>query len=157
MALPGRSTVSRRLRVTGMNLERTGRSSARNGRQVLGRRLRRFDERFEVVEGGAEVDEGRVGLAHERRQLAQGLVEGDVLGGDRVEGGVGVGDRAGERFAALGDRGRQLGGADDEALEQALVGVQFLDEGVGAVERRAEVLEGLVGVLALARVRSRCP
>ena len=40
---------------------------------------RRRDERVEVVERGAQVDEGRVGLAEERRQRDQGAVEGLVL------------------------------------------------------------------------------
>ena len=82
----------------------------------------------------------------------QGLAEGDVLAGDRAEGGGRVGDRVGEVVAALGDRGRELARVDDEAFEEALVGVQFADEGVGPVQRGAEVLGGLVAVLAAAGV-----
>ena len=68
---------------------------------------------------------------------------------------VGVGDRVGEVVAALGDRGRELAGADDELFEEALVGVQFADEGAGPVQRGAEVLGGYVGVLAAAGVEGR--
>ncbi len=95
-------------------------------RQVLRRRLRRFEQRFDVVERGAEVDEGRVALPEDRRQQSQGPVEGGVLAGDRAEGGARVGDRAGELAAALGDRGGELAGADHEAPQQRLVGIQFV-------------------------------
>jgi hypothetical protein len=118
------------------------------GGEVLGRRLRGVDQRFDVVEGGAQVDEGRVGLPQGRRQELQALVEGGVLAGDRAEGGVGVGDRAGELGAAFGDGGAQPARADQEAGEELFVGVQIAGEGAGAVEADAEVFEGPVGVFA---------
>ena len=96
LAKPWRRTVRRRFLKTGTAFESTGRNSARKGARFLGRRLRGVDQRFDVVEGGAQVDEGRVGLAEGRRQQLQALVEGGVLAGDRAEGRVGVGDRAGE-------------------------------------------------------------
>ncbi len=153
--MPGRATVSRRLRVTGMNFCTTGRSSARNGARFLvagfavstsGSRSSRAARRLTKVVFACRITGGR---------RAQRLVEGDVLAGDGAEGGVGVGDRAGELFAAAGDGGRQLAGADDELFEQPLVGVEFAGEGADPVERGAEVLVGVVGVFALAGIDFR--
>src|SRR6201999_3119999 len=89
--------------------------------QVLGRRLRRVDQRFDVVEGGAQVDEGRVRLAQDRRQLLERFVECDVLRVQRLEGRVGVGDRARELRPAAGDGGGQVARAAQELGEQLFV------------------------------------
>ena len=147
--------MRRRLRVKRDQLWKTGRSSARNGARFL-------------VAGLAVSTSGSMSSSAARR-LTKVVFDWRKTGGsrrrvgskatfccgDRVEGGAGVGDRAGELFAAPGDRGRQLRGADEEAGEQALVGVQFAGEGAGAVERGAEVLVGVVGVFALAGVDRR--
>ena len=58
-------------------------------------------------------------------------------------------------FAAFGDRRAEPAGADEEAGEEMFVGVEFVDEGAGAVEADAEVFEGAVGVLAAAGVDRR--
>ena len=126
--------------------------------EVLGRRLRRVDQRFDVVEGGAQVDEGRVRLPHHRRQLFERPFQRHVLAADRLEGVVGVGDRARQLRPAAGDRAGQVAGADQELGEQLFVGVQFGGEGGRPVQRRAEVLVAFVRFLAAPGVDlRRCP
>ena len=117
------------------------------GSQVLGGGLRGVDQGVEVVEGAAQVEEGGIGLAQGRRQRHQGAVERLVLGGDRPQRLVGVGDQAGEVIAALGDRADHAGAVDEEVGEHALVAAELLEEAVGGDQRRAQVLVGLVRVL----------
>ena len=105
LAKPGRRTVRRRFLKTGTAFESTGRNSARKGARSL-------VAVFEVSISGSTSSRAarrltKVVLAWRKvgGSSCRVWLEGDVLAGDRAEGGVGVGDRAGELLAAFGDRG----------------------------------------------------
>ena len=114
--------------------------------------LRSLNQRIKVVEGEPEVEEGGVGLAEGRRQGDEGAVQGLVLGGDRAEGLVGVGDEVDEVVAALCDRAGDAAAADEEVGEDPLVEVELLDQVVGGDQRRAQEAVGLVGLLGASGV-----
>ena len=118
--------------------------------QLLGHRLGVRDQRIQVVERGAEVEERRVGAPHERRQLLDRVGQRGLLVADRGRRGGEVVDQAGEVLVAVGDVGDELGGGDDEALEQRGVAVELVEQAAGGGERRVEVDERLVHLLALA-------
>ena len=122
------------------------------GPQLLGDGLGVVHQRLEVVERRAQVQEGGVGAAHEVRQLLDGVGQGLLLGPDRVGGGGEVVDQAGDVLAAVGEVGDELGGGDDEALEQLGVGVQLAEQARGGRQRRVEVQQAGVHLLAAAGV-----
>ena len=112
---PGRATVQAQV-AEHRHRRRRRRSRGRAGtasgpsRRGAGRR----DQRVEVVERGAQVDEGGVRLAQRRRQGDQRAVERLVLGGDRAERLVGVRGQRREVVAALGDRAEDPRAGDEE-------------------------------------------
>ena len=118
--------------------------------QLLGDRLRVIDERVEVVERGAQVDERRVGAALEVGQAADRLGERLLLVADRGRRGGELVDEAGQVLVAVGDVGDELRRGDDEALEQRGVAVELAEQPTGGGERRVEVGDALVELLALA-------
>ena len=126
--LPFLLTAMRRSLKTGTDFRTTGLSWRRKRRQVLGRRLG-------VSTSGSR--SSRVGRRLEKVVLAWRRAGGrafsarskfSVLGGDRAERLVAVGDQAGEVVAALGDRGDDPRAADQEVGEDPLVAVQLLDQ-----------------------------
>ena len=142
--------LDRRLRVAQQRAQlREERSQARRDR------LGRVDELVEVVQRGAQVDERRVGLAQRPRQRGQRLVQRRALGRDRRRGRIGVAHQAGEVVATRRQRGRRARRVDDEVLQRLLVAVELVDQLRGRAERRVEVLQGLVGLGALALVLLR--
>ena len=81
---------------------------------------------------------------------ASGLREGDVLVADRARGGVGVRDAGRERGAALGDGPDHLRAVAQEPLERDVVVHELLRQGRGRRQGRAQVLERLARLDALA-------
>ncbi len=120
--------------------------------QLLGHGLGVVDQRLEVVERRAQVEERRVGATHEVGQAADRLGERGLLVADRVRGRREVVDQPGEVVAAVREVGDELRGGDDEALEQLRVGVQLAEQARGGRERRVEVQQALVHLLAAALV-----
>ena len=118
------------------------------GPQLLGDGLGVVHQRLEVVERRAQVQEGGVGAAHEGRQPLDGLGQRLLLGPDRVGRGGEVVDQAGDVLAAVGEVGDELGGGDDEALEQLGVGVQLAEQAGGGRQRGVEVEQAGVHLLA---------
>ncbi len=106
-----------------------------------------FDQHVEVVERGAQVDEGGVGLAKRARQQIEGASEGHVLVGDRIRRGARVGHEAGEVVAALGDRPHRGRGVLDEAREQRIVERELTGQVGGRDEEGSDVLGALGGLL----------
>ena len=102
--------------------------------EVLRRGPGSLDQWIKVVEGWAEVREGRICLAEGRRQRLQGPAEVLVLGGDRAERLVAVGGQLGEVVAALAECRHDPRAADEEVAEDALVGVQLVDQTGGRGE-----------------------
>ena len=123
---------------------------------------RGVDERIEVVEGGAQVDEGRVGPAHERRQALDRLGERGLLVAERARGRVEVPDQPGEVVAPVGEGRDELGGVDEEALEDRRVAGQLVEEPARGGEGGVQVLEADLGLVAavaelVGLVRGRSP
>ena len=118
--------------------------------QLLRHGLGLLDERVEVVERGAQVDERRVRAALEAGQAADRLRERLLLVADRGRGDGELVDEAGEVVAAVGDVRDELRGGDDEALEQRRVAVELAEQPARGGQRRVEVGDALVELLALA-------
>ena len=98
----------------------SGRSSSQERLELARDRLRRLDQRVDVVEREAQVHERRVGLAHEVRAgalIASASASRSLPSARKVR--VQVADQRRQVVAALGQRGDELGRVDDEALEQS--------------------------------------
>ena len=119
--------------------------------QALRHRLRGLDQRIHFVERRAQVHERRVGAAHERREPSDRLGQRLLLAAERARGLVEVADQAREVVAALGERGDHLGAVDEEALEHRRVAGQLVEEAAGGGERRVQVLEADVRLVAPCR------
>ena len=115
------------MRVNGMSFWTTGRSSARNGARFL-------VAGFAVSTSGSR-------SSRAARRLTKVVFDWRRTGGSRrsvwsratfwlaiaLKAVLALEIALESCFAAAGDRGRELAGADDEAFEQALVGVQFAE------------------------------
>ena len=108
--------VDRRARVAHQRAQR-----AEERDEPRGDRLGRVDQRIEVVERRAQVDEGGVRAAQRRSEQLEVAVEGRLLVADGLRRGVGVGDEVGEVVAARGQRRRRLRAVAQQRLERALV------------------------------------
>ena len=97
--------------------------------------LARLDQRVHVVEREAQVDERRVGLAHEVRQPRNRVGQRMLLGAERVRRGTQVADQRRQVVAALGERADERRRIDQEPLE--CVGVAGQLGGTGAATRTA--------------------
>ena len=119
--------------------------SSVNGPQLLGDRLRGVDQRVDVVERGAQVEGGRVELAHEVGQLGRPRwralwfwrpIAPSVLSS--------VVDQA-RRCRASARRARrgQRGAVDDQALERGLVAGELAEHAPRGREEGVQVVEAL--------------
>src|SRR3954453_5038648 len=117
--------------------------------QLLRDGLGLVHERVEVVEGGAQVHERRVGAAHERREAGDRLGQRLLLVADGGRRGGELVDEAREVLAAVGDVRDELRGGDDEALEQRGVAVELAEQPARGGERGVEIGDARVELLAL--------
>ncbi len=152
---PGRSSSAPRSRSVGRASLASGRSWARNGRSAFATGLESRDQRVEVVQRRAQVDEGRVRAAHEARQPADRLAQRRLLVPEGVRGRLQVVDQGREVRLALGEVGDELRGGDDEVLEQAVVAVELAEEAARRRQRRVEVQQALAVRVAVAAVLAR--
>ncbi len=108
------------------------------------------DERVEVVQRGAQVDERRVGLAHDVRQQADRLPERLAVGGQRGGRRREVAGQVGEHVVARRDVGHEARRLHDEALEVGGVAVELGEQLRRRGQRRVEVAQGGVGLVLVA-------
>ena len=121
--------------------------------QILGRGLRGRDQRVQVVEGNAQVDESGVGLAKRGWQCGQGAIQRNVLDRDSPQGLVCVRCQGREVVAALGDGAQHVGAGDEELAERARVAVQLGQQALGRLQGRGEVLVGGARLLGVPGVK----
>ena len=107
-------------------------AAARNSREerpeAVGDRDRSGDERIDVVERGAQVHEGCVGLAQEVGKLVDRVGQLLALAPDRAQGIRSVDDELAQIVAALGQKRRKGGGVDDQGLEAFRVAVELSED-----------------------------
>jgi len=116
-------------------------------RAVVKRLSRPHPSGGEVIERRSQVDEGGVGRAQELGQLRDRRGEGDLLAPERSHHQFQVMGQEREVGGPLGERAREMGGVDQQALEGRRVEGQLADPPPRRREERVGVVKARVGGL----------